>query len=145
MLTTSAFLFLVLNLVPSPTLRSPHAPTACFAVAAAHDAPSSLRGLLTINANNPNGNNNANNPSFASLIWGNNQQQNATNAINANNATNANNAAGQATPAHASATTTDNTNSKNDDARHMIHLELINSSSWRDPAGVTFYQAEVSR
>ena len=135
MLTASAFLFLVLNFVPSPTLRSPHAPTACFAVAAAHDAPSSLRGLQTINATNPNGNNNAN-PSFASLVWGNNQQQNATNASNA---------ADQATPAHASATTTDNTNGNNDDARNMIHLEMVNSSSWRDPDWHYFYQAEVSR
>lgn len=134
MLTASAFLFLVLNLIPSPTLRSLHTPTACFAVAAAVDAPTSLRGLQNINANNPN---NANNPSFASLVWGNNQQQNATNA---------NNAAGQATPVHASTTTTtDNTNGNNDDARDIIHLEMVNSSSWRDPAGVTFYEAEASR
>lgn len=130
MLTASAFLFLVLNLAPSPALlRNHYAPPASFAVAAAHDAPSSLRGLKNINASNAN---NAN-PSFASLVWGNN-----TIANNSNNA-------GQATTAHAPPSATTTTDSENNDARHKIHLEMVNSSSWQDPASVTFYQAEVSR
>lgn len=140
MLTASAFLFLFLNLAPSPTLRLLHhnAPSACFAVAAAADAPGSLRGLQ--NTNNNAGNNH--NPSFASLVWGNSlQQNNTTNAAN-DNANNANQTTLGLQQQHQDPNS-HNANNNNDDACYMIHLEMVNSSTWRDPSGTTFYQAEV--
>ncbi len=184
MLPLSAFLFLVLNLLPSsPTLRlHHHAPAGCFAVAAAADAenraPASLRaggralagnsGSLTpptgpqpaqgFNAMKPPGGPTAPNAaidpsSFSALVWGNS----LNNSTNTNTNTSATMTPQQqqqqqqqpASPAAAPATTNDNnpgahTNGGgNDDPRYMIHLMQVNSSSWRDPAGVTFYQAEV--
>jgi hypothetical protein len=169
MLPLSAFVVLVLNL--APTVHH-FAPTAAgyFAVAAAADAPAPAPASLraggralagntnpltpptipqpaqgsiatkppTASNNNNNNNNAGNDPSFASLVWGNSNQQTPASTSNATTtvtpATNANN---QAPATHA------NGGGGSDDAKDMIHLMQVNTSSWRDPAGVTFYQAEV--
>lgn len=145
MLTASALLFLVLNLAPSPTRRLfPHAvdPAACFAVAAAADAPNSLRcrklrqqpAQGSVLSKPPSGKGDP--TSFAALVWGNN----STTTPNTSNAPTANQlGTGLQYQQPQQGTAKDD---GSDDARYMIHLRQVNSSSWRDPSGVTFYQAE---
>lgn len=155
MLPLSVLFVLVLNLVPSPTLRLlHHTPAARFAVAGAA-APASTTGSLRAKARSlqsptipsvsqvaqpyvppvaqaPAGSTApkaptvpaANQPSFASLVWGNNMQNITMDSP-------------QQQP-----TTEAHTNG--DDARWMVHLMQVNSSTWRDPEGKTYHHAEVS-